>query len=145
MSLTRGPSVRVLADTNIFVYVEGGKLPSPLPAQYEVAASVVTLGELHWGLLAGRDSGDLSRRLHTYLTVRDMDVIPIDEGVAERWGALMANIRESGRRGLKANDSWLAATAIAEGVPILTVDGDFEGVPDLTVERIEVDGVTPRR
>jgi predicted nucleic acid-binding protein len=31
------------------------------------------------------------------------------------------------------NDSWIAATALAHDIPVVTQDGDFAGVPGLTV------------
>ena len=48
------------------------------------------------------------------------------------WAELRIRLRESGRR-LGANDSWIAATAIAHDLPLVTQDRDYDGVPGLTV------------
>jgi predicted nucleic acid-binding protein len=40
-------------------------------------------------------------------------------------------LRDIGRR-MPANDSWIAATAVAAGVPILTQDDDFDAVSGLS-------------
>lgn len=34
------------------------------------------------------------------------------------------------------NDSWVAATAIAHGVPVVTQDADFPELDDLAVVRV---------
>jgi len=44
-------------------------------------------------------------------------------------------LREEGRR-MPVNDSWIAATAIAHDIPVVSHDGDYDGVPDLTVIRV---------
>ena len=43
--------------------------------------------------------------------------------------------RGAGRKA-PINDSWIAATAIAHGVPIVTQDSDYDAIPDLKVIRI---------
>jgi predicted nucleic acid-binding protein len=37
---------------------------------------------------------------------------------------------------MPANDSWIAATALAYELPILTQDGDYDDVPGLEVVRV---------
>ena len=50
-------------------------------------------------------------------------VVPIDaELIVNAW----ADLRVGLRRALKANDSWIAATALALDVPLLTCDADFD-------------------
>ena len=46
-----------------------------------------------------------------------------------------AAMQGSGRR-LPVNDSWIAATAIAHQMPVVTQDGDHEGLPGLSVIRV---------
>jgi predicted nucleic acid-binding protein len=60
--------------------------------------------------------------------------LPIDEAVAAQWARLRVLLRDSGQR-MAANDSWIAATAMAYGVPVVTQDHDFPSVGDLTVIR----------
>jgi predicted nucleic acid-binding protein len=61
-----------------------------------------------------------------------MDPVPIDLRVAEMWGRLRVLLREAGRR-MPANDSWIAATALALGTPVVTQDGDYVQLPGLDV------------
>ena len=44
-------------------------------------------------------------------------------------------LRAAGRRA-PVNDSWIAATAIAHGVPVVTQDSDYDAMPDVRVIKI---------
>ncbi|HEY5435937.1 MAG TPA: PIN domain-containing protein, partial [Candidatus Limnocylindrales bacterium] len=59
----------------------------------------------------------------------------VDEAVAAAWARLRVQLRDQGRR-MPVNDSWIAATAIALGVPVVSQDDDYEAVPGLTVIRV---------
>ena len=61
--------------------------------------------------------------------------IPVDDSVADAWAVLVAGLRASGRKA-SVNDSWIAATAIAHGMPVATQDDDYEGMPGLDVIRL---------
>lgn len=86
------------------------------------AISVVTLGELHAGVLLARDVqvGTLRRkRLDAIRTA--FAPLPVDEPVAERYGELLALAR-SRRRATKATDLLIVATAAATGRTLHTLD-----------------------
>ena len=59
----------------------------------------------------------------------------MDEAVSDAWALLISRLRSEG---LKApiNDSWIAATAIAHGVPIVTQDSDYDAMPGVEVIKI---------
>ena len=59
----------------------------------------------------------------------------MDEGVSDAWALLVSRLREAGRK-VPINDSWIAATAIAYGVPIVTQDSDYDTMPDVEVIKI---------
>jgi predicted nucleic acid-binding protein len=63
-----------------------------------------------------------------------LDPLPVDGSVASAWAELRVALRDAGRR-MPVNDSWIAATAIANGLAVVTQDDDYEGVPGLTVLR----------
>ena len=75
------------------------------------------------------------RRLATFTGALALDPIPIDQHVAETWAGLRVALRDAGRR-MPVNDSWIAATALSIGVPVVTQDDDYAGVPGLEVLRI---------
>ncbi len=98
----------------------------------ELAVSIVTIGELRAGVLAATDLGTRDRRLRTLTGALQLDPVPIDESVADSWARLRVLLRDSGQR-MPVNDSWIAATAMALGVPVVTQDHDFPDVEGLEV------------
>ena len=129
---------RGLLDTSVFIASESGR---PLDAQQlpdESAASVVTLAELQAGVLAAKDTDTRARRLVTLGVLADMEILPVDEGVAFEWARLRVRLAEAGRR-LNVNDLWIAATAVSKGLPVVTQDADYdalEEVAGLTIVRV---------
>jgi predicted nucleic acid-binding protein len=61
-----------------------------------------------------------------------LDPALVDARVAGAWAALRVALRDARVR-MRANDAWIAATAIALGLPLVTQDGDFQSVPMLEV------------
>jgi predicted nucleic acid-binding protein len=121
-----------IADTSVFVAAENGR---PLRADAlpdRLAISVITLGELRAGVLAAPTLEARDRRLATLTAALTLDPLPVDEAVAAAWARLRVELRERNLR-MPVNDSWIAATAIAHGVAVVTQDADFDDVPGLTV------------
>jgi len=61
-----------------------------------------------------------------------LEAIPIDVAVTKAWARLRLALREAGLR-MPLNDSWIAATAMAHDVPIVTQDDDFADLAELAV------------
>ena len=123
-----------LADTSLFIAVEGSRPLAAIPPT-RVAVSVITIGELRLGVLAALDDVSRARRLTTLLRAEALDPLPIDGRVAQAWASLRLALRDSGRR-MPLNDSWIAATALAHGIPVVSQDDDYAGVPGLSVIRV---------
>jgi predicted nucleic acid-binding protein len=120
-----------LADTSLFIGLEQARLDATdVPARG--AVSVITIGELKMGLLAAVDTTSRAARLRTLQRAMALQPLPIDEQVADAWAELRVAPRSEGRR-LTGNDWWIAATAIAHGLPLVTRDRDYDGVPGLDV------------
>lgn len=99
------------------------------------AISVVTKAELRVGIFAAEDLGTRDRRLMTFELANRIVSLPIDEAVSRQWAQMRAYVQASGRK-VGVNDMWIAATAAANEIPVLTQDGDFDalnGVAGLTV------------
>jgi predicted nucleic acid-binding protein len=95
---------------------------------------VITIGELRAGVLAATDLTTRDRRLRTLTAALELDPVPIDTSVAEHWAKLRVALRDSGLR-MGVNDSWIAATALALDVPVLTQDEGFPLLEELRVLR----------
>lgn len=121
---------RGLLDTSIFIAFEAGRLVDSKLLPDELAVSVVTIAELQVGILTAKDATIKSRRLKTYRGALQFNPVDINWQIAEDWAALRVILRESGRS-VSVNDLWIAATALALGVPLVTQDRDLVGLPNI--------------
>jgi predicted nucleic acid-binding protein len=114
--------------------MEAGRAVANLPD--ESAVSVVTLAELHLGVLLAKDGPTRALRLRTVSRVeRDLEGIPVDAEVARVFASIVAEARAGGRRP-KVMDVWIAATGVRQGLMVFTQDADFDDIPQVQVRRI---------
>ncbi len=128
--MTRG-----IADTSIFIARESGRPLDEEKLPDELAISVITIGELRAGVLAAVDVGARDRRLATLSEALTLEPLPIEQPIAEVWARLRVDLRDEGKR-IPVNDSWIAATAISLGVPVVTQDDDYVEVRGLQIIRV---------
>jgi predicted nucleic acid-binding protein len=128
-------SQRALADTSVFIGLEAVRFDVGRFADFEWGISAITLGELRLGVLQAKDPEVASRRLSTYQLAQRFDAISVDEAVSEAWALLVSRLRAAGQK-VPVNDSWIAATAIAHRIPVVTQDSDYDAMPDVQVIRI---------
>jgi predicted nucleic acid-binding protein len=126
---------RGLADTSVFIALESGRQARIELLPDTISVSVVTIGELRAGVLAAADVDTRERRLATLTRALALDPMPIDEGVAAAWAGLRIRLRDHGLR-MPVNDSWIAATAIANDIPVITQDADYPDLAGLDVIRL---------
>ncbi len=125
---------RGLLDTSVFIAEETGRELGILPQM--AAISVTTIAELYLGVLMADDPEVRARRLRTLSSVEVLfDPLPIDVDVARVFAELVAEARRQGRRP-KIMDTWVAATAVAHGLPVYTQDEDFLAIPRVRVVRV---------
>lgn len=124
--------MRALLDTSVLI-------SQTAPKDVEAAVSVVSLTELHFGVLVAGEEVERARRLDRLAAVeRGFDPIPITVPVARAWGRLAAVVADRGGRSRRRQlDLAIAATALVEGVPLLTVNlADFRLIADLLDVRL---------
>jgi predicted nucleic acid-binding protein len=108
-----------LLDTSVVIAAKGADERS-LPES--AAISVVTVGELHAGVLLARSAEVRATRQAHLTAVREVATpIPVDEQVAAHYGELLALARSAGKTA-KATDLLIAATAAATGRALYTLD-----------------------
>jgi predicted nucleic acid-binding protein len=122
-------TVAAVVDTSVFIASESGRPVRDAPVD-EALVSVVTLAELQAGVLAADDPSTRARRLLTLDSLSDMAILPIDERAALEW-ARMRVLLASARRRVNVNDLWIAASASAAGLPVVTQDDDFDVLHDV--------------
>jgi len=126
---------RAIADTSIFVGWESGRPMRRELIPEHIGVSMITIGELRAGALVATDPDQRRRRLQSLVVALELDPVPIDDRVAEAWAHLFVSLGQLGAR-MPVNDSWIAATAIALGVPVVTQDRDYADIPGLAVVRV---------
>jgi toxin FitB len=105
---------------------------APLPG--ELAISVVSLAELHFGVLLARDDDARVRRLSRLSAMQwRFDPLPVDEAVAECYGFLASQVVKAGRQPhARVMDLLIAATARAHDAALFTRNSqDLQGLEGL--------------
>ena len=124
-----------MADTTVFIARESGRPLDDRALPDEIGVSVITIGELRAGVLAAGDVETRSRRLGTLTEALALQPLPVDDQVSESWARLRLLLRDSNQR-MPVNDSWIAATALSLGVPVVTQDDDYADITGLDVIKV---------
>jgi tRNA(fMet)-specific endonuclease VapC len=130
---------RGLLDTSVVVTLGGLTDWAELPARCFVSA--ITLAELSVGPLVATTAEERSARQSVLQQVEaDFQPIPFDDRAARAFGRVAAQLRASGRKTTaRAYDALVAATAVANDLPVFTRNpDDFGGIELLTVVPVEV-------
>ena len=123
---------RGLLDTSVLIDLDTLD-PAQLPT--EVAISAITMAELAAGPHATTDADERARRQDRLQRAEAaFDPLPFDADAARAHGRVYAAVTTAGRkaRGARAVDLLIAASALANSLPLYTRDGDdFQALEDL--------------
>jgi tRNA(fMet)-specific endonuclease VapC len=128
-----------LLDTSTLLLLPRIDDPTVLPDVPLISA--ITLAELSVGPLVTDDEAERARRLaHVQQAEADFEPLPFDAAAARAFGQVASSLRRSGRKpAARAFDALIAATAIANGLPLYTCDpDDFAGIADLVLRPVRV-------
>ena len=118
---------RGILDTSVLIATESGRPLNEAALPKQSAISIVTRAELRAGILVAEDIETRDRRLATLEAIAPIAVLPIGDGVDRAWAQMRAYLVASGKR-VNANDIWIAATAAAYQMPVVTQDADFDAL-----------------
>jgi hypothetical protein len=131
--VTEPPNQRLgLLDTSTVILLPRITDPKHLPE--EPAVSTITLAELSVGPLVARSDSDRAARLtHVQQAEADFEPIGFDVAAARAFGRVASDLRNAGRKtSARAYDALIASVAIANGIPLYTVNpDDFTGIEEL--------------
>jgi predicted nucleic acid-binding protein len=116
-------------DTSLVIALAQGE-PVELPEAS--AVSIVTLCELHHGVLAAGDRARPARLATLSLAERKFRALTLDARVVPHYARMLSAARREGRRPT-TNDVLIAATAAGHGLPVYTRDRDFLGLDGVEV------------
>lgn len=140
--MTRVCDRRGMLDTSTVILL--GRVTDSNQLPDDSVISAITLAELSVGPLVATDAAErAARQAHLQQAEADFAVVPFDAAAARAFGAVAAGLRASGRKpAARAYDALIAATAIANGLPLYTANpADFTGIDRLDVRVVEIDDV----
>jgi hypothetical protein len=118
-----------LLDTSVVIALMQGE---PVAMPDAGAVSMITLCELHHGVLAADDARRPARLATLVLAETEFRPLALDARAVPHYGRIMSAARREGRRpGI--NDVLIAATAAGHGLPVYTRDRDFVGLDGVEV------------
>ena len=128
---------RYLLDTNICIYIKNHR-PAEVLARFSklppgsVAMSVITYGELHFGVQKSAKPKESRRTLEQLVEL--IPALALDESVSLQYGKIRQHLQASGKP-IGNNDLWIAAHAVAKKLILVTNNlAEFKRVPGLRVE-----------
>ena len=123
----------ILIDTSVIVAGERGalNLVTLINPNEKYAISVVTAAELLHGVHRATGRRAQARSAFVEGILAAFAPLPVDLPVARAYGQASALLAESGGV-VDSNDLWIGATAIASGMAVLALDGDFDRIPGIT-------------
>ena len=127
-----------ILDTSTVILLPQLADPAALPDEPLITA--VTLAELSVGpLVAGDERERAARQAQLQQAEADFAPLPFDATAARAFGRVAASLRRSGRKpAARAYDAMIAATAVANGLPVYTANpADFRGIDELEVVAVE--------
>lgn len=123
---------RYLLDTSIVVAFPRGDLAvsERVAEAEEVFINTIVLGELYFGARLSARAKENVAQVDSFATAAR--VIVCDRGTADRYADLKLRLRAKGRP-LPENDIWIAATAQQHDLILISRDGHFEELDELTL------------
>jgi hypothetical protein len=106
----------------------------------EPVITTVTLAELSVGPLVAKDERErAARQAHLQQAEADFVPLPFDAAAARSFGRVAAALRRQGRKpAARAYDAMIAATALANELPVYTANpADFRDVDGLEVVAVD--------
>ena len=120
--------MKAILDTSVLLATDVAEIEG------ELAISVASLAELHFGVLITSDAATRAERLRRLSILQDkFDALPLDDKVAVSYGQLATAVASSGRQPRsRVMDLLIAATAHAHGARLITRDAsDLVGIEHL--------------
>jgi predicted nucleic acid-binding protein len=137
-------STRGILDTSTVILLQRLTDPTVLPDEPLITA--ITLAELSVGPLVARQERErAARQAHLQQAEADFAPLPFDVDAARAFGRVAASLRRAGRKtSARAYDAMIAATAVANDLPLYTCNpSDFTGIDELEVISVPLPAPRP--
>ena len=124
-----------LIDTNVIIRFFKGEteLFSLFDDMEQLYVSSISVGELMYGAELSKKS--YFNRQNYFCFCQQMKILQPDLEVAKMYGKIKSNLKAKGRP-IPENDIWIAATALAADLELVTADSDFENISELCMVKM---------
>jgi tRNA(fMet)-specific endonuclease VapC len=96
-----------------------------------IAVSIIAYGEICEGLLGGPSPAERRVQLEAFLSTVEM--LSLDVDVANQFAEIRIDLRSRGML-IPDNDTWIAATARAHDLTLVSRDAHFRRIPNLRID-----------
>ena len=123
---------KFLLDTNIIIalFAKDSNVLRELAIATEVFVPAIVLGELYYGAAKSNQTEANNARIEEFAGAAA--VIACDVSTAREYGRIKNELRAKGRP-IPENDIWISAIASQHGLTLITRDGHFDEVSNLSV------------
>lgn len=130
---------KVMLDTSAYsAFLRGNAdIKHALQRADEIYLTPVILGELYSGFKIGAQEKKNRETLQDFLASPRVSVIDIDEETSERYAVILCDLRAKGTP-VPTNDLWIAASAMQNGLRLITTDSHYLKIPQVLTEHYVV-------
>lgn len=128
---------RIILDTSVYSAAGRGdtRFKKWLKPEVEILLPLPVIAELRAGFLVGNRPDKNERDLQRFLVEPNVSVATISDATTQYYAEIYAQLRRAGKP-IGTNDMWIAALALEQGIPLLTLDTDFSNIPDLQLVKL---------
>ena len=125
--------MKLLLDTNAYsaLMEEQAEVTDRVRQAKEILLSTVVLGEILFGFQNGSRYQENRRRLDEFLENPHVQIVTLTPVTSERFGLISTDLRRKGKP-IPTNDIWIAAQAIETQSSLISSDGHFQYVEELS-------------
>ncbi len=136
---------RILLDTSAYAafFRDHAGVKTAIRTASEIFLNPIVIGELRSGFLKGARATEHAKQLAQFLASPWCVEALIDEDTAHRYAVIHDYLRRQGTP-VAPNDLWIAASAAQHALTVVTLNGDFDQIPQALVQRYEPLAVRPR-
>jgi len=128
---------QIVVDTSAYsAFLRGdNKLRPYFSAKKSIVVPIIVIGELRAGFAAGNKQQENETRLRRFLDSPNVEAVLITDNTTQLYASIYASLKAAGTP-INTNDMWIAALTLEHHSLLLTLDSDFNRVPDLLLAKI---------
>ncbi|MCL5986835.1 MAG: type II toxin-antitoxin system VapC family toxin [Actinobacteria bacterium] len=128
-------NTRILIDTTAYSsFMKGDPdFKKAIQTADEIFLNSIVIGELLFGFIRGGREEKNRLELQQFLSSPRVFIQTVDEETSERYAVIFNYLKEKGTP-IPTNDIWIAASAMKDGLKILTADDHFNKIPQVIAE-----------